>query len=158
APLPCRGCSEPPAWRGWPGARAGHECDHRAPGARDMSAYYAVILRRSALLTAPVALLMIVLGAILGGAKGLLRAALGVALVIVFFGISVLVVGRAAKVSPQAMMAAAVGTYLVKILVLIILVGAFQDSTAFNGRFFGLTVIVCVIAYSAAQVVSSMRL
>ena len=123
-----------------------------------MSADYAVILRRSALLTAPVALLMIVLGAILGGTKGLLGAALGVALVIVFFGISVLVVGRAAKVSPQAMMAAAVGTYLVKILVLIILVGAFQNSTAFNGRFFGLTVIVCVIAYSAAQVVSSMRL
>jgi ATP synthase protein I len=123
-----------------------------------MSAYYAVILRRSALLMAPVALLMIVLGAILGGTKGLLGAALGVALVIVFFGISVLVVGRAAKISPQAMMAAAVGTYLVKILVLIILVGAFQNSTAFNGRFFGLTVIVCVITYSAAQVVSSMRL
>jgi ATP synthase protein I len=101
---------------------------------------------------------MIVLGAILGGTKGLLGAALGVALVIVFFGISVLVVGRAAKVSPQVMMAAAVGTYLVKILVLIILVGAFQDSTTFNGRFFGLTVIVCVIAYSAAQMVSSMRL
>jgi ATP synthase protein I len=123
-----------------------------------MSAYYAVILRRSALLTAPVALVMIVLGAILGGTKGLLGAALGVALVIVFFGISVLVVGRASKVSPQAMMAAAVGTYLVKILVLIILVGAFQNSTAFNGKWFGLTVIVCVIVYSAAQVVSSMRL
>jgi ATP synthase protein I len=123
-----------------------------------MSAYYAVILRRSALLTVPVALLMIVLGAILGGTKGLLGAAIGVALVIAFFGISVLVVGRAAKISPQAMMAAAVGTYLVKILVLIILVGVFQNSTAFNGRFFGLTVIACVIAYSAAQVVSSMRL
>jgi ATP synthase protein I len=123
-----------------------------------MSAYYAVILRRSALLTVPVALIMIVLAAILGGTKGLLGAAIGVALVIAFFGISVLVVGRAAKVSPQAMMAAAVGTYLVKILVLIILVGAFQNSTAFNGKWFGLTVIVCVIAYSAAQVVSSMRL
>ena len=123
-----------------------------------MSAYYAVILRRSALLTAPVALLMIVLGAILGGTKGLLGAAIGVALVIVFFGISVLVVGRAAKISPQAMMAAAVGTFLVKILVLIILLSIFQDSTAFNGKIFGLTVIVCVIAYSAAQMVSSMRL
>ena len=123
-----------------------------------MSAYYAVILRRSAMLTAPVALLMIVLGAVLGGTKGLLGAALGVALVIVFFGVSVLVVGWAAKISPQAMMAAAVGTFLVKILVLIILLSIFQDSTAFNGRIFGLTVIVCVIAYSAAQMVSSMRL
>jgi len=61
-------------------------------------------------------------------------------------------------VGPQAMMAAAVGTFLVKILVLIILLGIFQDSAAFNGRIFGLTVIVCVIAYSAAQMVSSMRL
>ena len=123
-----------------------------------MSAYYAVILRRSALLTAPVALLMIVLGAILGGTKGLLGAVIGVGLVIVFFGISVLVVGRASKVSPQAMMAAAVGTFLVKILVLIILLGTFQNSTAFNSKWFGLTVIVCVIAYSAAQMVSAMRL
>ena len=123
-----------------------------------MSAYYAVILRRSALLTAPVALLMIVLGAILGGTKGLLGAVIGVGLVIVFFGISVLVVGRASKVSPQAMMAAAVGTFLVKILVLIILLSTFQNSTAFSGKWFGLTVIVCVIAYSAAQMVSSMRL
>ena len=123
-----------------------------------MSAYYAVILRRSALLTAPVALLMIVLGAILDGTKGLLGAVIGVGLVIVFFGISVLVVGRASKVSPQAMMAAAVGTFLVKILVLIILLGTFQNSTAFNSKWFGLTVIVCVIAYSAAQMVSAMRL
>ena|SRR5215469_16202082 len=123
-----------------------------------MSAYYAVILRRSALLTAPVALLMIVLGAVLGGSKGLLGAVIGVGLVIVFFGISVLVVGRASKVSPQAMMAAAVGTFLVKILVLIILLSTVQNLTAFSGRWFGLTVIVCVIAYSAAQMVSSIRL
>ena len=123
-----------------------------------MSAYYAVILRRSALLTAPVALLMIVLGAILDGTKGLLGAVIGVGLVIVFFGISVLVVGRASKVSPQAMMAAAVGTFLVKILVLIILLGTFQNSTAFNSKWFGLTVIVCVVASSAAQRVSAMRL
>jgi ATP synthase protein I len=123
-----------------------------------MPANYAVILRRSAMLTAPVALLMIVLGVALGGTKGLLGAALGVGVVIAFFGISVLVVGQAAKVSPQVMMAAAVATYLVKIIVLIVLVGIFQDSTAFDGRFFGLTVIVCVLAYSAAQMVWSMRL
>jgi ATP synthase protein I len=123
-----------------------------------MPAYYAVILRRSAMLTAPVALLMIVLGGVLDGGKGLLGSVIGVGLVIAFFGISALVVSRAARVSPQAMMAAAVGTFLVKILVLIILLSIFQNSTAFSGRWFGLTVIVCVIAYSAAQMISSMRL
>ena len=123
-----------------------------------MSAYYAVILRRSAMLTAPVALLMIVLGGVLSGSKGLLGAIIGVGLVIAFFGISALVVSRAARVNPQAMMAAAVGTFLVKILVLIILLSTFQNSTAFNSKWFGLTVIVCVVAYSAAQMVSAMRL
>jgi len=123
-----------------------------------MLATYAVIIRRSALVTAPVALLMIVLGALLGGAKGLLGAVLGVALVIAFFGISVLVVGRFARVSPQAMMMAAIATYLIKILVLLFLVGRFQDSTAFNPRIFGLTAIVCVLTYSAAQMIWSMRL
>jgi ATP synthase protein I len=123
-----------------------------------MLATYAVIIRRSALVTAPVALLMIVLGGLLGGAKGLLGAVLGVALVIAFFGISVLVVGRFARVSPQAMMGAAIATYLVKILVLLFLVGRFQDSTAFNPRIFGLTAIVCVLTYSAAQMIWSMRL
>ena len=123
-----------------------------------MLATYAVIIRRSALVTAPVALLLIVLGALLGGTKGLLGAALGVALVIAFFGISVLVVGRFARVSPQAMMGAAIGTYLLKILVLLFLVGRFQDSTAFNPRIFGITAIVCVLTYSAAQMIWSMRL
>jgi len=123
-----------------------------------MLATYAVIIRRSALVTAPVALLMIVLGALLGGAKGLLGAVLGVALVIAFFGISVLVVGRFARVSPQAMMMAAIATYLIKILVLLFLVGRFQDSTAFNPRIFGITAIVCVLTYSAAQMIWSMRL
>jgi len=61
-------------------------------------------------------------------------------------------------VSPQAMMGAAIGTYLLKILVLLFLVGRFQDSTAFNPRIFGLTAIVCVLTYSAAQMIWSMRL
>jgi ATP synthase protein I len=56
------------------------------------------------------------------------------------------------------MMATALGTYLLKIFVLLILVGQFQDTTAFNSRLFGLTAIVCVLAYSAAQVLWSMRL
>jgi hypothetical protein len=42
--------------------------------------------------------------------------------------------------------------------VLLFLVGQFQNSTAFSDRLFGLTAIVCVLAYSAGQVAWSMRL
>jgi|SRR5208282_1916701 len=123
-----------------------------------MAANYARIARRSAAVAAVVAVIMAVLAAVLGGSKGLIGALLGVAMVAFFFGISVVAVGRAARVSPQAMMATAVATYLVKILLLLIFVGQFQDTTAFNPKAFGLTALGCILAYTGAQVIWSMRL
>ncbi len=123
-----------------------------------MLANYAKIARRSAAVALAVAAGMAAICAAVGGSKGLLGAGIAAAVVAGFFGLSVLVVGRAAKVSPQAMMGAAVATYLFKIIALLALVGQFQYSTAFNGRLFGLTVIVLVLAYSAAQVLWSVRL
>src|SRR6266568_2315452 len=64
-------------------------------------ASYAVILRRSALVTAIPALVMVVLGGALGGGKGLAGALLGVGLVIVFFGISAAAMSWASRKSPQ---------------------------------------------------------
>jgi ATP synthase protein I len=123
-----------------------------------MLASYARIARRSAAVAAIVAVGMVALSGVLAGSKGLLAAGIAVGVVALFFGISVFAVGRAARISPQAMMVTALGTYLFKILVLLILVGQFQDSTAFNPRLFGLTAIVLVLVYSAAQIVWSMRM
>ena len=77
-----------------------------------MQASYGRILRRAAVPTAAAAAVMIALSGAIGGVKGLTGALLGVALVIVFFGISVIAVGRAARVSPQAMMITALATYV----------------------------------------------
>jgi ATP synthase protein I len=123
-----------------------------------MLASYARIVRRSAAVAAIVAAGMVALSGALAGAKGLIAAGIAIGVVAAFFGISVLAVGRAARISPQAMMATAVGTYLFKIIVLLILVGQFQNSTAFNPRLFGLTAIVLVLVYSAAQIIWSMRM
>ena len=123
-----------------------------------MLASYAVILRRSALATAPVAAAMIVLSGIVGGSKGLIGALLGVGLVIVFFGIDALALNWAARRSPQVMMVTAITSYLVKILVLLVLVAKYSGTTAFNGRLFGFTVIACVIVWSTAQVLVAARL
>lgn len=119
---------------------------------------FAVILRRSAVITAPAAILMIVLSAILGGGKGLLGGLLGVGLVIVFFGISAFAVSRAARRGAQAMMVTAITTYLVKVVVMLFLVAKYSGTTAFNGKLFGLTVVVCIVVWSAAQVMVSSRL
>ena len=123
-----------------------------------MLASYGPIARRSAVITAGAALIMVVLSTIFGGTKGLTGSLLGVALVAVFFAISITAVWRAAKVSPQAMMIAALSSFTIKILVLIFLSAKFSDTTAFNGKLFGLTAIVCVLVWTFAQVIWSMKL
>ena len=123
-----------------------------------MVANYARIVRRSAAVAAVAAVIMAVLATALAGSKGLIGAVIGVVVVALFFGISIVVVGRAARVSPQAMMAAAIATYIVKILILIIIFGQLQNTTAFNPKAFGLTVLVCVLAYTGAQAIWSMKL
>jgi ATP synthase protein I len=123
-----------------------------------MLANYAKIARRSGAVALAVAAAMAAICAAVGGSKGLLAAGVAAAIVAAFFGLSVLVVGRAARVSPPAMMGAAVFTYLFKVIVLVILIGLFQNTTAFNGKLFGITVLVLVLAYSAAQVLWSMKL
>lgn len=123
-----------------------------------MLANYAQIVRRSAVTTAGVGAIMAVVSLAIGGAKGLIGAVLGIALVAVFFGISVLAVGRAARHSPQAMMITAIATYLIKIVLLLFFVVRFAGTTAFNSRLFGLTALACILAWSAAQVIWSLRL
>ena len=122
-----------------------------------MLAKYAIIVRRAGALTAVAAAIMVAVSAALVGVKGLYGALIGVALVTVFFGLSVLVVGRAARISPQAMMVAAMVTYLVKIVALGIVVSTLHGVTAFSGRALGFTALGCILVWSAAQVITAMK-
>jgi ATP synthase protein I len=119
-----------------------------------MLANIAPMARRSAAVTAVAAAVMVVLSTVIGGHKGAIGAAIAVGIVAAFFGLSVLALNRAAKISPQAMMLAGMGTYLVKILVLLFLVGRFQNSSAFSPWYFGLTAIVLVLVYDAALAIT----
>jgi ATP synthase protein I len=123
-----------------------------------MQASYGRILKRTAVPTAAAAVVMIALCAALGGVKGLIGALLGVALVAVFYGISLVAVSRAARVSPQAMMITAIVTFLAKILALAVLVSRFAGTTAFNSRLFGFTAIACILVWSIGQAVISSRM
>jgi ATP synthase protein I len=122
-----------------------------------MLANIAPMARRSATVTAAVAAVMVVISAAVGGDKGVIGAAIAAGLVAAFFGLSVLALSRAARVSPQAMMLAGMGTYIFKILVLLFLVGRFQHSTAFSPWLFGLTAIVLVLVYDIALAVTWTR-
>ena len=122
-----------------------------------MLASYATVVRRAAGPTAAVAAVIVALSAALVGVKGLIGALLGVGLVAVFFGISILVVGRAARISQPAMMVAALVTFLVKIVALAVVVSALAGTTAFSTRTLGFTAIGCILAWSAAQIIAAMK-
>jgi ATP synthase protein I len=123
-----------------------------------MLAKYAIIIRRAGALTAVAAAIMVAVSAAVAGVKGLTGALVGVAIVTVFFGISVLVVGRAARIGPQAMMAAALITYIVKIVALAVVVSMLSGTTAFSTRALGFTAIGCILVWSATQVIAAIKL
>ncbi len=123
-----------------------------------MLAKYATVVRRAGALTAVAAAIMVAVSAAVVGVKGLIGALIGVAIVIVFFGISVVVVGRAARISPPAMMLAAIITYLVKIVALAIVLSALNGMTAFSTRALGFTAIGCILVWSATQIITTIKL
>jgi ATP synthase protein I len=123
-----------------------------------MLAKYAIIVRRAGAVTALAAAICVALSAALVGVKGLYGALIGVGFVAVFFGISVLVVGRAARVSPQAMMVAAMITYVVKFIALAVVVSSIKDATAFSARAVGFTALACILVWSAAQVITAIKI
>ncbi len=123
-----------------------------------MLAKYATIVRRAGALTAIAAAIMVAVSAALVGVKGLIGALIGVAVVTAFFGISVLVVGRAARKSPQAMMVAAMATYVVKIVLLAVVVSTLNGTTAFSTKTLGFTAIGCILVWSATQVITTIKL
>ena len=118
-----------------------------------MLANIAPMARRSALVAAAAAVVMLAIS-VAAGVKGVLGAAIAVAVVAAFFGLTTLAFFLGAKVSAQAMAAAGMTMYFVKILALLVLVSIFSDSTAFSGVFFGVTVLVLVLVYQAALVVT----
>jgi len=109
-------------------------------------------LRQSAVPTALAGLVAIGIGAAVSGFKGALGALLALAVVTAFFSVSHFVVDRVAKNNPSLMMGAALGTYVVKIVVLAVLVSSFRDTTLFNGRVFGFAAIALVLVWTGMQV------
>ena len=123
-----------------------------------MTTQYARVVRWSLALTSVVAAVAVLLCAVLGGAKGIYGALIGVGVVTAFFAISIVVVGRAARINPMAMMIAALGTFLGKIIAFMIVLALLRHSTAFNPRDLGFTALACILAWSASQVITSMKL
>jgi ATP synthase protein I len=123
-----------------------------------MLAIDARILIRSAVATAIVGTILIAVGAVTDGGKGVLGAVFGVILVAAFFTMSVVLVSLAGRRwGPSAMTGAALVTFLAKIVILLVLIAALRGTTLFNTRSFGITAIVCILVWTGTQAVTVMR-
>jgi ATP synthase protein I len=110
------------------------------------------ILRGAAVPTAAVAVPLVVVAGLLAGGKGALGATLGVAVVAVFFTVGVVVLGWAAKINPVALMNVAIATYVVKAFALLLVLAALGDTTLFDRRAFGLSILVAAVVWMAGEV------
>jgi ATP synthase protein I len=110
------------------------------------------ILRGAVIPTGLAGLGAIVIGLVAAGEKGALGSAVGVALVLVFFTLGMLVVSYATKMSQQLVMAAGLFGYLVKLVAVLALVILFNHVTIWNAHAFGWTVLGLTIVWLAAEI------
>ena len=115
------------------------------------------ILRGAAIPVGLVGVAAVLLALLTSGSKGALGAAIATAVVIAFFTISHLVVGYAAKISPQIMLLAALLSYVVKILGVMILIAALKDVTVWSPEVFGWTVLALVLLWVAAEIRATLK-
>lgn len=111
-----------------------------------------MILRTAGLVTLAVGAIMTIIGVVVSGMQGLIAGVFATVVVLVFFSIGQFVLGRVLANNPQIAMSVAMLMYLVKIGVLLVLLLLFADTTAFNTKVFAITIVLCTLAWTGAEV------
>ncbi|MBG0852483.1 hypothetical protein I2W78_11705 [Streptomyces spinoverrucosus] len=95
-------------------------------------------------------------GAVAGG-KGALGAAVGTVLAILFMGIGLFVLQWTAKTLPQLFQAMGLMLYVAQLLLLLIFVALFKDTSLFNPKTFAIGLVVATVVWMAAQARAHMK-
>jgi ATP synthase protein I len=93
-----------------------------------------------------------VVSTLLTGTKGLIGAALGTALVMVFFTAGQVAISWSASHIPQFLMPAAMATYLLQLVVVGAATMLLREVDVFTPRAFGFTALACTLVWMAAQI------
>ncbi|MFE9770888.1 hypothetical protein ACFYOV_04235 [Streptomyces sp. NPDC005931] len=95
-------------------------------------------------------------GAVAGG-KGALGAAVGVVLAVLFMGIGLYVLQWTAKSLPQLFQAMGLMLYVAQLLLLLIFVALFKDTSLFNPQAFAIALVVATVVWMGAQARAHMK-
>lgn len=109
-------------------------------------------MRSAALPTAVAGVLTAVIGLFVAGGDALAGALAGTVVVVAFFMVGQVVLAAVLRSNPQMGMPVAMALYVAKIGVLLVLLMLLQGTTLFNTRAFALTILICTLVWTVAEV------
>lgn len=101
--------------------------------------------------TAAAGAIAVAVSAAVAGGKGALGAAVGTVLAILFMGIGLYVLQWTAKTLPQLFQMMGLLLYVAQLLLLLIFVAVFKDTSLFNAKTFAVSLVVATVVWMAAQ-------
>ncbi|MGW0884383.1 hypothetical protein [Streptomyces sp. NPDC002671] len=114
-------------------------------------------LAQIAVPTAAAGVIAVAVSAAVAGGKGALGAAVGTLLAILFMGIGLYVLQWTAKTLPQLFQMMGLMLYVAQLLLLLIFVAVFKDTSLFNAKAFAVALVVATVVWMAAQARAHMK-
>ncbi|MYR86936.1 hypothetical protein GTY41_18790 [Streptomyces sp. SID685] len=115
------------------------------------------ILAQAAVPTAVVGALAVVVSGVVAGGKGAIGAVVATLVVILFMGLGLYVLQRTAKSFPQLFQMMGLMLYAAQLLLMVIFVALFKNTTLFNPHAFAITLVVATLAWISAQTRAHMK-
>ncbi|MEU2913348.1 hypothetical protein ACWCQ0_12225 [Streptomyces massasporeus] len=114
-------------------------------------------LLQCAVPTAAAGAVVVAVSGVVAGGKGAVGAAVGTALAILFMGVGLYVLQWTAKTLPQLFQAMGLMLYVAQLLLLLIFVALFKDTSLFNAKTFALGLVIATVVWMAAQARAHMK-
>ena len=112
----------------------------------------ALVLKRAGILTVVAGAIITVISAFISGSAGVIGAIFATVVVVVFFSAGQLTLGKVLRTNPELAMSVALVIYLAKIGILFVLIILFSETTLFDTKVFAMTVVLCTLVWTAAEV------
>lgn len=114
-------------------------------------------LLQCAVPTAAAGVVVVAVSGAVAGGKGAVGAAVGTVLAILFMGAGLYVLQWTAKTLPQLFQAMGLMLYVAQLLLLLIFVALFKDTSLFNAKTFALGLVIATVVWMAAQARAHMK-
>ncbi|KAF4406740.1 MULTISPECIES: hypothetical protein [Streptomyces] len=109
------------------------------------------MLLHTAVPTAAAGVIAVAVSGVLAGGKAAVGAVVGTVVVILFMGIGLFVLQGTARKYPQLFQAMGLMLYTTQLLLLFVFMAAFKNTTLFDAKAFGFTLVAATLVWIAAQ-------